>query len=75
MVIDPNWFPYQPLDSQQWSKLPDTVFVDVNTYSLSMILWCKRNITKYWHYNRHCYSTTFHFESEEDRAIFILRWL
>ena len=59
------------------SILPDMVFLDIDNYSPAMVMWCHSYITKYWCYCRNyekiCY--TFHFESEEDRAMFILRWI
>lgn len=71
-------FPYQPVDKAP-SILPDMVFLDIEPelYSSTMVIWCKNNITKYWCYcpnwNKLCY--TFHFESEEDKTMFILKWI
>ena len=72
MAID---FSYQAVNEPP-STLPDMVFLDIKNYTPTMILWCNKNITKYW-----CYcpnwnnSYTFYFESAADKAIFILRWI
>ncbi len=69
-------YAYQAVDAPP-SELPDMVWLDVTNYSSNMVIWCKNNITRYWchceNWNKMCY--TFHFESEEDRAMFILRWI
>jgi len=71
-------YPYQEV-SEPPSSI-ELVSLDVTNYSPSMVLWCMNNITKYWCYCINWQKTecigvyTFHFESEEDRAMFILKW-